>query len=479
MKSNDELHVACWWEPSMQVRWAQEKDVEAVKRLADENRSALGFVVRASLEERVHKGGLLVAEQHGALVGFVSFHHRRDGWTTIHELCVGDGNRCRGLGRALVLQVEQEALCKRQNGVRLKCPLDLPANGFYARLGFTRVGIEEGKRRPLAIWEKRLRQSARPDAHAPNFFLTLTHNASEIRQIHRLWRDSADPRNPFAQVIFTPLFSRPSAINLIRQMKEEQGSVIMFDSGGYQVQMGKASYEELFDRLLRFYRENSWADWYVLPDHVPCSTDSEREVEFKVRDSIDFARLFIRMMPDDFVAKAIGVVHGRTADQVRRCIDAYAEMGIRYVGFGSFGTSGPNGTINLISQRSLRLLRLVQTHAHEHGMRVHIFGIGSPSHLIRLAEANITPASLDSAGWWKAGGFGDVFFSDGSRLSVSRTVSKNGTVKGIEQHRRRTVHSCQFCEQPRDLKRHRMMRVMHNLTVLLETVERLRWTNRE
>jgi queuine/archaeosine tRNA-ribosyltransferase len=241
----------------------------------------------------------------------------------------------------------------------------------------------------------------------------------------------------------------------------------------------KASYEELFDRLLRFYRENSWADWYVLPDHVPCSTDSEREVEFKVRDSIDFARLFIRMMPDDFVAKAIGVVHGRTADQVRRCIDAYAEMGIRYIGFGSFGTSGPNGTINLISQRSLRLLRLVQTHAHEHGMRVHIFGIGSPSHLIRLAEANITPASLDSAGWWKAGGFGDVFFSDGSRLSVSRTVSKNGTVKGIEQHRRRTVHSCQFCEQPRDLKRHRMMRVMHNLTVLLETVERLRWTNRE
>jgi N-acetylglutamate synthase-like GNAT family acetyltransferase len=479
MKSNDELHVACWWEPSMQVRWAQEKDVEAVKRLTDENRGAFGFVVRASLEERVRKGGLLVAEQQRALVGFVSFHHRRDGWTTIHELCTRAENRKRGVGRALVQQVEQEALHKRQNGVRLKCPLDLPANGFYARLGFTRVGIEEGKRRPLAIWEKRLRQSARPDAHAPNFFLTLTHNASEIRQILRLWRDSADPSNPFAQVIFTPLFSRPSAINLIRQMKEEQGSVIMFDSGGYQVQMGKASYEELFDRLLRFYRENSWADWYVLPDHVPCSTDSEREVEFKVRDSIDFARLFIRMMPDDFVAKAIGVVHGRTADQVRRCIDAYAEMGIRYVGFGSFGTSGPNGTINLISQRSLRLLRLVQTHAHEHGMRVHIFGIGSPSHLIRLAEANITPASLDSAGWWKAGGFGDVFFSDGSRLSVSRTVSKNGTVKGIEQHRRRTVHSCQFCEQPRDLKRHRMMRVMHNLTVLLETVERLRWTNRE
>jgi hypothetical protein len=355
----------------------------------------------------------------------------------------------------------------------------LPANGFYARLGFTRVGIEEGKRRPLAVWEKRLPQAARPDAHAPNFFLTLTHNASEIRQILRLWHDSGDPRDPFTQVVFTPLFCQRSAINLVRQLKEERNSVIMFDSGGYQVQMGKATYEELFDRLLRFYRENTWADWYVLPDHVPRSTDSEREVEFKVRDCIDFARLFVRLMPDDFVTKAVGVVHGRTADHVRRCIDAYAEMGIRSVGFGSFGTSGPNGTINLLSQRSMNLLRLVQTLARQHDMRVHIFGIGSPSHLIRLAEANITPTSLDSAGWWKAGGFGDVFFSDGSRLSVSRAVSKNGTVKGIEQHRRRTMHSCQFCEQPRDLKRYRMMRVMHNLTVLLETVERLRWTNRE
>jgi len=137
--------------------------------------------------------------------------------------------------------------------------------------------------------------------------------------------------------------------------------------------MGKASYEELFDRLLHFYRENNWADWYVLPDHVLRSTDSDREVEFKVRESIDFARLFVRMMPDDFVAKAVGVVHGRTEDQVRRCIEAYAEMGIRYIGFGSFGTSGPNGTINLVSQRSLKLLRLVQAIAHEVGLRLHLF----------------------------------------------------------------------------------------------------------
>jgi N-acetylglutamate synthase-like GNAT family acetyltransferase len=458
----------------MRVRWAQVKDVEAVKRLADDNRHALGFVVRASLEERVHKGGLLVAEQHGALVGFVTFHHRRDGWTTIRELCVDNRNRCQGLGRALVQQVEQEALHKRQSGIRLKCPLDLPANGFYARLGFTRVGIEAGKRRSLAIWEKPLSPLAPHAPPAPDFFLTLTHDASEIRRILCLWPDSANTRDPFAQVIFTPLFSQPSAINLVRQLKEERGSQIMFDSGGYQVQMGKATYEELFERLLRFYRENSWADWYVLPDHVPRSTDSEREIEFKVRDCIDFARLFVRMMPDDFVTKAVGVVHGRTADQVRQCIDAYAEMGIRYVGFGSFGTSGPNGTINLISQRSLNLLRLVQTLARQRDMRVHIFGIGSPSHLIRLAEANITPTSLDSAGWWKAGGFGNIFFPSGHQLHITAVSTIETTLSGLERQKRSSMHECPFCKDLKLLRRNRMYRILHNLIVMIETIDRMR-----
>ena len=458
----------------MKVRWAQEKDIEVIKALADANRSALGFVVRASLEEQLHRGEILVAEHQGMLIGFVSFHHRRDGWTTIRELCVAESYRKRGMGRALVKEVEKSACHANQNGIRLKCPLDLPANGFYARLGFTRVAIENGKRRPLAVWEKRLSSSLHRLADSPAFFLTLTHHASEIRQVIRLWQESGDPRNPFAQVIFTPLFSQRSAINLIRQLKEDLGSVVMFDSGGYQVQMGKASYEELLDRLLHFYRENDWADWYVLPDHVPCSTDSDREVAFKVRESIDFARLFLRMMPDEFVAKAVGVVHGRTEEQVRCCVEAYAEMGIRYVGFGSFGTSGPNGTINLVSRRSLKLLHLVQTLAQERGLRVHIFGIGSPSHLIRLANANITPTSFDSAGWWKAGGFGNIFFPGGQQLHITAVLTAEATLAGLERQKRRSMHKCPFCSDLKLLRRRRMNRILHNLTVMIDMLERLR-----
>ena len=458
----------------MKVRWAYEKDMDAVKRLADDNRNALGFMVRASLEERARRRELLIAEQQGRVIGFVSFHHRRDGWTTIHELCVAEASRGQGVGRALVEALEGDALRANQNGIRLKCPLDLPANGFYARLGFTRVAIEEGRRRPLAIWEKPLSSSSRHVADSFAFYLTLTNHASEIRQVIRLWNEGGDKRNPFARVIFTPLFSRRSAINLVRRLKDELGSVVMFDSGGYQVQMGKASYEELFDCLLRFYRENNWADWYVLPDHVLRSTDSDREVEFKVRESIDFARLFVRMMPDDFVAKAVGVVHGRTEDQVRRCIEAYAEMGIRYIGFGSFGTSGPNGTINLVSQRSLKLLRLVQAIAHEVGLRLHIFGIGSPGQLMYLAKANIIPTSFDSAGWWKAGGFGKVFFPSGRQIHITRVKSYAATLSGIQREKYRTQHACFFCRDTSELRRSRMMRVMHNLSCMLDTVERIK-----
>jgi queuine/archaeosine tRNA-ribosyltransferase len=246
----------------------------------------------------------------------------------------------------------------------------------------------------------------------------------------------------------------------------------MFDSGGYQVQMGKASYEELFDRLLRFYRENDWADWYVLPDYVPRSTDSDREVEFKVRETLDFARLFLRVMPDEFAAKAVGVAHGRTEEQIRRCVKAYADMGVRYLGFGSFGTSGPNGTVNLISQRSLNLLRLVQTLAHERGLRVHVFGIGSPSHLIRLADAGITPTSFDSAGWWKAGGFGYVFTSDRS-LRICLTGRMSATIRQLERRLSDDGHSCAFCKDAQKLPHSRLQRVMHNLIMVMECLATL------
>lgn len=454
------------------VHLADSTDLKAVKAIADACRNELGFVRRAALEEALPEGRLIVAKKREdqSVLGFVHFRCTRQRYTTIYEIAVHPNWRGKGVGRALINAVVEEAQKQKMRALRLKCPIDLPANGFYSHLGFARITIEEGKRRALAVWEKRLPPKEHP---RPTFLLSLTNEASKIREVIHLWDESGDLRDPFRHVIFTPLFSSRATIKLIRQLKEERDSVVMFDSGGYHVQMGKTSYEELFDRLLRLYRENDWGDWYVLPDHVPLSADSGREVEFKVRETLDFARLFLRMMPDNFVEKAVGVVHGQTDDQVRRCVDAYAGMGLRYIAFGSFGTSGPNGSVNMVSHRSLRLLGVIQHLAHEYGLRFHIFGIGSPSHLIRLANAGIVPMSFDSAGWWKAGGFGKVFFPGGSQLHITRMNQQNETREGIEREKHRTKHCCPFCADVVELRRKRILRVMHNLVAMLETVERV------
>ncbi len=237
--------------------------------------------------------------------------------------------------------------------------------------------------------------------------------------------------------------------------------------------MGKIGYEQLFEQLQRFYHVHNWADWYVLPDHVPCSLDTDSEVEFKVRETIDFARLFVRQMPAGLIERAIGVVHGRTEEQVYRCVEAYREMGIRYLGFGSFSTSGPKGSINLLSQRNLQLLQRTQQLTREQGLKLHLFGVGSPGSLVRLARAGITPTSFDSASWWKAGGFGNIFFPFSKQIHITAMPHSEATLTGAE--RQRNGHRCAFCTDLRLLRRNRLRRVLHNLAVMLDSVERAPW----
>jgi ribosomal protein S18 acetylase RimI-like enzyme len=72
------------------------------------------------------------------------------------EIAVLPECRRQGVGRALAEAVVQEAVLLGCVVLQLKCPIDLPANEFYRCAGFTEAGIEEGKRRPLRLWLKRL-----------------------------------------------------------------------------------------------------------------------------------------------------------------------------------------------------------------------------------------------------------------------------------------------------------------------------------
>jgi hypothetical protein len=121
-------------------------DLDWIKAMADRHRAEVGFVQRAALAEGIARGEVfVVAGQYVGLVAsgcaFVHFHRRRDGWRTVYELC----SEVPGCGRTLLAAVPRP--------VRLKCPVDLPANGFYERVGGTLARTEPGKRRALNVWE--------------------------------------------------------------------------------------------------------------------------------------------------------------------------------------------------------------------------------------------------------------------------------------------------------------------------------------
>ncbi|HID56635.1 TPA: GNAT family N-acetyltransferase [Candidatus Poribacteria bacterium] len=456
------------------VRDANLDDQSEIKRIIDGYKDVFGFIPAAAIKKGIESGEVIVAEGN-SVVGFTRYHLRRDGLLVIYEIAVKPDGIGKGIGRSMVEEIERRSVNLGALAIRLKCPVDLDANGFYARMGFRRIGIERGKKRALAIWEKPIpRGFERPTK--PVFFITLSGSASDIRSLVSRWNEAYRGSNvqsrvdPFAHIIFSPLTVSQSAITEIKRLREMRGSRIMFDSGGYQVQQGRMDFSELMVDLKRFYLENNWADRYILPDVVPLSTDSDEEVEFKVRDTIDYTKLFLSEMPNEIKEKAVGVIHGRRFDQVKRCVEAYTELGLKYVAFGSFSTSGPKGRVNLLSRDNVSLLRELYLFILENGLSLHILGIGNPTYLLRLKRNRIIPHSFDSSGWWKAGGYGKLFFPGGKQIHITRMKTPNSTLEGVLREKERTGHECPFCSNLLALRRDRMLRILHNLSALIETI---------
>jgi hypothetical protein len=356
-------------------------------------------------------------------------------------------------------------------------------------LGFKRIAVEDGKRRPLAVWELSLNSSPVPSSPSWQFFVGLTSDASQIRSLVRRFFEGYNfqpPFNPFERIIVSPLFVPKATLRLLKSWRTGDSSVlnspspvpcpvsVMFDSGGYQVQMGKLSYDELCRKLREVYERETWADFYVLPDHVPTSRDTDFEVRHKVKETLAMGELFLEWFQGTREPKQfVGVVHGRTVAQVIEAARKWHELGVDYIAFGSFGTSGRDGSVNMLSNRSLKLLKALSDETRANGQKLHIFGIGNPTYLLRFVECGITPTSFDSTGWWKAGGFGKVFFPKSQQWHITH-FSLSSLIR-LETHR--NGHSCPFCPDLSALKRSRWRRVLHNLVAFAETQELLRKQN--
>lgn len=139
------------------IRRADLNDLDTIKRLADEHKRELGFIVRSALSYSILKGEMFVAiSSDNTLCGFVQFRHRKDAQTTLYNIVVAESARNQSFGCQLIEELIADATRNRQDTVLLKCPIDLPANDFYRKCGFTLKQTEPGKSRPLNVWIKPL-----------------------------------------------------------------------------------------------------------------------------------------------------------------------------------------------------------------------------------------------------------------------------------------------------------------------------------
>ncbi len=136
---------ALWTGCNAAIRYATDDDLSVVKRIANQYRAELGYVMWPALREAISRQELFVAESGGIIVVFCHWHARCDGWHTIYEIAVDKSRHGEHIGRALV---EAVPLPKR-----LKCTVDNPANQFYEHIGMRHARTERGRKRQLHVWE--------------------------------------------------------------------------------------------------------------------------------------------------------------------------------------------------------------------------------------------------------------------------------------------------------------------------------------
>lgn len=283
------------------------------------------------------------------------------------------------------------------------------------------------------------------------------------------------PMTRFVRTIFTPLFAIRGVLPFMeKHFKDREG--VIFDSGGYYVQQGVVSYEDLYQRLLSYYQENNWASWYVLPDYVPHSGMTATEVEECVAATVTVSKLFFADMPDELRSYALPVVQGHTLEQIQFCVENYADMGVERIGFGSFGTTGNNNSINTVTRQAVEMIDFLKKHANRHGLKLHLFGIGTPG-VLPLFH-NLEVDSFDSSCWSRTAGYGNVYLPFRGRRNITQKMLREIGGQAYKQAdfaalKDLAEHDCPFCQDADLIKHSRVHQMLHNLYVILETIERL------
>jgi hypothetical protein len=308
-----------------------------------------------------------------------------------------------------------------------------------------------------------------------SFYAAMSVCPSSMRKTFAKLQDGYGSLEPLQNVMFTPISNGEETHQSIQALTERFDLNVMFDSGGYEVQVGNKEFDDLYSYLIDFYGENNWGHRYVLPDNVPLSDDPPEVVNRKVDETLSATEMCFRRISEDRQSKAVAVVQGHTTDQLYRCLNKYSQLdGLQHIGFGSFGTGGVSNGVNVLTTEAFENLSTVVDRAHEEGLSVHAFGVGGPTSLPLLYEAGVD--SFDTTSWMRSSGYGNVFFPFKSRFNASHRTNRGGSVlteSELPHLRAETGHECPFCENINDLRNNRWDRIIHNLIVIHEMTNRM------
>lgn len=134
-------------EEDIVIRTGIKEDIEVISKIASKYSKEIGFVMKVVLEESCETKTLYTILYKNEIVGFCNFNIRnKDKVCVIYEICIDE--KCRGLGLA------KKTIELLPKPIQLKCPIDNKSNKFYEGIGFTKIDIEKGRKRPLNVWRK-------------------------------------------------------------------------------------------------------------------------------------------------------------------------------------------------------------------------------------------------------------------------------------------------------------------------------------
>lgn len=323
--------------------------VEIAKKIATEYPRELGFVNRAALEVSNAKGELELVKK----FGFAHFHHRKDGQTTIYSIAVRKIAKGQGWGRLLFYRVLCSAIEQGQSSIFLKCPVDLPSNGFYQRLGFSLERVEPGKKRLLNCW--------RYPISTPLLFYCACGGASPFGQIAQQegwflgYRTQAEKTNQHVAMLDNQFDSYKHEIHFKEVMRQKPLLATALDI---------ASPEQLPETIRQAKAISSYCGRVIL---IPkCKITLPNDFPYWLGFSIPTSHGGTRLFPDFFSGKPVHLLGGSPNQQafyakLMRVIsldgNAAMKLAIRYGKTIYPGTSGKRIVSGLYPTFQLSLKR--------------------------------------------------------------------------------------------------------------------------